>query len=99
MITTDCVEFVKALKMALKPTVTTLPVLMMAHITPSAITTTDLDVWTEIEYAGDGEGDFLVPYKKTLDVLNGEKGNLTLELLEDEWVRLTVGGCEFRLKG
>jgi DNA polymerase III subunit beta len=68
------------------------------------ITTTDLDqsVVTEIDAIPSKHKThepFTIPWKKTLDLLSGESGLVVFTPLENHWVKMTVGGVEYKLVG
>ena len=118
-IVTTVEEFVKALRVGKPERKTSIPALTCAKVSAGKIVTTDLDLWTVTEWAGQGgrstsgstdsaassaassaaETVCLLPYFHTLDLLEGEKGRLVIEPLKNNWVRLEVAGCEFKLAG
>ena len=111
MIKTTVQEFVTALKSSLVLTKKqTIPVLGYVRVTDNTVSATDLDCFTIIPFESKGEGDFMLPYKQTLDVLSGEKGQLLmLEYIpeikgvkgqrdKDAKVKLNFSGCEFLLE-
>lgn len=68
------------------------------------ITTTDLEqaVVTEIDAVlsrHKTHESFTVPYKKTLDLLKDESGPVVFTLLDNHWVKMVVGGVEYKLIG
>jgi DNA polymerase-3 subunit beta len=69
------------------------------------LTTTDLDqaVVTELDaipskHKGPREP-FTIPWRKTIDLLSGETGLVVFTPLENNWVKMTVGGVEYKLIG
>ena len=80
-----------------------IPVLTCALVKSTTLIGTTLDDFTIVPFEGKGKGEFLVPHKKALDVLMGEKGPLTIECLETgsekdknlaRKVKFTVGAVE-----
>jgi len=69
------------------------------------LTTTDLDqtVVTELDaipskHKGPREP-FTIPWRKTIDLLSGEDGLAVFTPLENNWVKMAVGGVEYKLIG
>jgi len=79
VIVTTVESFLKALKDTHIERKSTIPILQYAKVTPDRIVGTDLDLSTNVFYDGEGSGEFLIPYRQTLDALSGEKGKLVIE--------------------
>ncbi len=78
-IITSVESFTAALKSSIKPSSkTSIPVLTHARLNGSSVTVTDLDLTSIVEFDAIGDGDFLVPYRQTLKVLDKETGPLTI---------------------
>ena len=106
MITTEAKQFVAALKesltLARKQAV---PVLGFVRVTNNLMTATDLDTTTIVSFPSKGNIDCLIPYHQALEVLNGETGELTIDLVlgkkkndtenDNPSVKLKVNGCEY----
>lgn len=73
--------------------------LQMALIKDSTVTVTDLDLTTVVPFDSTEPFTGLIPVRKALDVLKGESGPLTITTLDNYWVRLEMGDCEFKLAG
>lgn len=111
MIKTNCKAFIEALQASVPVArKNSIPILANVRVTPSTITAADLDQFSIIQYDGKGKkDDFLIPYHRTLDVLKGETGELTLEYVKPHTdtktkqyvtgkVKLTAGGVTFEFE-
>lgn len=83
-IVTTAENFVSALKASIKPEKkSSIPVLGCVRIFGNQITSTDLDLWSVLDFEfstmDSPEVSFLIPYYQTLSVLSGEKGPLTID--------------------
>jgi DNA polymerase-3 subunit beta len=71
-----------ALKASIKPEAkTSIPVLRFAKLSNNTLTMTDLDMYSIVEFKATGKGEFLIPYRQTLDALAGEKGPLEITFI------------------
>ena len=106
--TVDAEALRQALELGTPEKKKTIPILVNALFEPQGktlrITTTDLDqtAVTEIDAVLSRHKTheaFTIPHRKTLDLLVGESGPVVFSPLENHWIRMTVGGVDYKLIG
>ena len=106
--TVDAQALREALELGTPEKKTTIPILVNALFEPHGktlrITTTDLDQATVTEIDAilskhKTHEAFTIPWRKTLDLLSGETGLVVFTPLENNWIRMTVSGVDYKLIG
>ena len=107
--TVDAKALREALELGTPEKKTTIPILVNALFELQGktlrITTTDLDqaAVTEIDAVPSKHKKpiepFTIPHRKTLDLLGGESGPVVFTPLENNLVKMTVGGVDYKLIG
>lgn len=107
-IETTVESFLAALKNSFVEKKVTIPILVHVRVHDGNLYATDLDISTIVPFEGQGKSDFMLPYKKLVEILSGETGPLEIvytpsfetnatktTVLTKGVAKVRVAGCEF----